>query len=68
MSTITKDNSVVQKIAVEELVDMTKPLTLGDAIRAGSRHTKQAFNWGRDGEACALTAACMAAVAWGFAD
>jgi hypothetical protein len=45
---------------------LTTPLTLADAMRMGSKVTEQAFDWGTSrGEACALSAAVIAAKAFG---
>lgn len=41
-------------------------LTLGDLIRAGSAHTSQAYGWGAGREACALSAAGVAARSLGL--
>ena len=40
--------------------------TLADAIREGSKHTNQAFDWGRGLTACALSAGYLAAKARGY--
>ncbi len=46
-------------------MDVLTSYTLADAIREGSSVTNQSYNWGREGEACALTAAVIAAKARG---
>lgn len=40
--------------------------TLADAMREGSTVTNQAMNWGGQKEACALSAAAIAATARGY--
>ena len=40
--------------------------TLADAMREGSTVTTQAHNWGGQTEACALSAAAIAATARGY--
>jgi len=41
--------------------------TLADAMREGSSVSEQAYNWGAGEKACALSAACIAAKARGYA-
>jgi hypothetical protein len=50
---------------IEEKV--TTNFTLADAIREGSGVSEQAHNWGKAGEACALSAAFISAKARGYA-
>lgn len=50
--------------AVDEIeIDMCEASVykLSDAIREGSDHTKQAYNWGQGENMCALTAAYVSA-------
>ena len=48
-------------------MDVLTNVTLGDLVRLGSKVTDQAFNtFGSDGEACALSAAAIAAEALGY--
>ena len=42
--------------------------TLADAIREGSSVSKQSYDWGDGENACALTAAVIAATARGYVD
>lgn len=48
-------------------MDVLTSYTLADAIREGAGVTDQSRNWGRTGEACALTAAALAVKARGYA-
>lgn len=41
--------------------------TLADAMREGSKVTTQSYNWGGGTQACALTAAAIAATTRGYA-
>lgn len=72
MTTATeKFNETFTKEIAELAAIETKVLTgytLADAIREGASVTNQAHGkFGSNGEACALTAACLAAKARGYA-
>lgn len=49
-------------------MDVLTSYTLADAIREGAGVSKQAYGWGNGDNACALTAAVIAAKARGYAD
>lgn len=68
MTTTTLD-PVIERIA-EDLAgieDRVARFSLSDAIRLGAEHSTQAYGWGSGEDACALTAALMAARAAGMA-
>lgn len=72
MKLTEKQAATVEKLknipvpSVDELEAATRPLTLADAIRAGSTVTEQAYGWGDGQSACALSAAALYAKAHGF--
>jgi hypothetical protein len=70
MSDLTT-HPAVEKIAAEidEIgLDVLTSFTLADAMREGSRHTSKLDNgWIKDGNACALGAAYLSAIARGYA-
>lgn len=45
---------------IDELGDKVQTYSLADAIREGSHVTTQAYNFGDDESACAMTAAALA--------
>ena len=59
------EQDVIDALRVTELEALTS-YTLADAMREGSTVTAQAFNWGQGGQACALSAARLAARARGY--
>lgn len=69
MNTDTITETFADEIAELAAIE-TKVLTgytLADAIREGATVTDQARGWGANGQACALTAAALAAKARGYA-
>jgi hypothetical protein len=65
--------TIIEKIYPEQIAELAKieekvvtGYTLADAIREGASVTEQAYNWGSQGKACALTAAALAAKARGY--
>lgn len=60
---LTLDNHpVIDKMRreLEEIEEKATKYTLADAIREGSRHTKQLKDWYDNDSACAMSAAAMA--------
>lgn len=55
--------SIIDEIGME----VATSYTLADAIREGCQVSEQIGNWGNGAEACALTAAVIAAKARGYA-
>lgn len=79
MQTETIGNALapIEHPAIEKLkqalgeieLDVTTNYTLADAIREGAAVTPQAIgSWGQQGEACALSAAYLAAKARGWTE
>lgn len=69
MTTMTAPTTTedVQALIAADLADVEVPtLTLGDLIRAGSAHTVKVECWGAGTEACALSAAAIAADSLGL--
>ncbi len=70
METVSKIDQAVERIksVIDEIsLDVATSYTLADAIREGAKATEQAYNWGDGDNACALTAAALAAKARGYA-
>ena len=72
-TSVTERLPVIEKIkeslSDEELESATRSLTVMDAMRLGSQHTNQATGcFGRGEEACANSAAALAAKALGWLD
>lgn len=59
------ENEIISDLQAKEL-DVLTSYTLGDAIREGASVTEQAHGWGSGGNACALSAARLAAKARGY--
>lgn len=59
------ENDIITELQAKELEVLTS-YTLADAIREGSSVTNQAYGWGSGGNACALSAARLAAKARGY--
>lgn len=53
---------------IEDLTTEPVAMTLGDLIRLGSMTTKQSHGWGYGEQACALSAAGVAAHQMGLVD
>lgn len=62
---LTPEDTLRAELAEIELTVLTS-YTLGDAIREGCTVTRQAYNWGSGGTACALSAGAIAARARGY--
>jgi len=58
-----KTEELRKELGEIELGVVTQGYTLADAIREGTRVTKQAYNWGDGENACTLSAAYLAAKA-----
>jgi len=61
-----KIEKIRSSISTDELEEMSRPYRLSDAIREGSLVTTQAYDWGNGENACAMSAAVMAARAHGY--
>lgn len=59
-------DEVAKAVSNDELEAMTRSLTFMDALRVGSKVTKQEYNWGSGNQACALSAARIGAQATGW--
>lgn len=61
MSTITTEQVLESIVTDEQAAELERAttVTLGDLVRLGSSHTAQAFNWGKGGDACALSAGAL---------
>lgn len=64
-STTRTENDIITELQAKEL-DVITSYTLADAIREGSTVTEQVHGWGSGGNACALSAARLAAKARGY--
>ena len=54
------------KAMLSEIEEKVNSYSLADAIREGSKTSKQAYNWGSGHEACALSAAVISIKARGL--
>lgn len=59
------EGDIITELQAKELEVLTR-YTLADAIREGASVTDQAHGWGSGGDACALSAARLAAKARGY--
>lgn len=68
MTTVTTETKVdeLRGMLGEIEMDVLTSYTLADAIREGSKVSKQANGWGHGEEMCALHAAVASAVARGY--
>jgi len=65
--TLGLDAETMAVLAEAELKELTRPFTLGDAIREGSLVTTHSTEgWGDGESACALSAAVISAKAHGY--
>ena len=68
MSRIDEKADELKKTIDEIGMSVLTGYTLADAIREGSSVSEQSYDWGNGDNACALTAAVIAATARGYVE
>lgn len=64
--TSTPIETIKETVPADELENMTRGLTLADAVRLGSQYTNKRENWGSGSDACFLSAAYIVGEATGY--
>lgn len=67
-TTIEKAHELRADPELEETFSVMTELSLADAMRMGSRNSRQARGWGNGEEQCALHASVSGAIAAGFVE